>query len=74
MLGFIYTFKVFDIVYVMTGVGPINSTEVLSTLAFRYSFTDFQFNLGAATANILFVILLLISLVYLRMIKKDEVI
>ena len=41
MLGFIYTFKVFDIVYVMTGGGPINSTEVLSTLAFQYSFHRF---------------------------------
>ncbi|SFL33710.1 carbohydrate ABC transporter membrane protein 1, CUT1 family (TC 3.A.1.1.-) [Gracilibacillus orientalis] len=74
MLGFIYTFKVFDIVYVMTGGGPINSTEVLSTLAFRYSFTDFDFSLGAAVANVLFLILFAISLVYLRMIKKDEAI
>ncbi|UOQ49393.1 sugar ABC transporter permease [Gracilibacillus caseinilyticus] len=72
MLGFIYTFKVFDIVYVMTGGGPINSTEVLSTLAFRYSFSDFEFSLGAAVANVLFLILFAISLVYLRMMKKDE--
>ncbi|MGP4038705.1 carbohydrate ABC transporter permease [Gracilibacillus sp. D59] len=74
MLGFIYTFKVFDVVYVMTGGGPINSTEVLSTLAFRYSFSDFDFSLGAAVANVLFMILFVISLVYLRMIKKDEAI
>ncbi|MFC4403007.1 carbohydrate ABC transporter permease [Gracilibacillus xinjiangensis] len=74
MLGFIYTFKVFDIVYVMTGGGPINSTEVLSTLAFRYSFSDFDFSLGAAVANVLFFILFAISLVYLRMIRKDEAI
>ncbi|WP_181346857.1 carbohydrate ABC transporter permease [Thalassobacillus sp. CUG 92003] len=74
MLGFIYTFKVFDVVYVMTGGGPINSTEVLSTLAFRYSFSDFEFSLGAAVANVLFLILFVISLIYLRMIKKDEAI
>ncbi|SFQ40856.1 carbohydrate ABC transporter permease [Salibacterium halotolerans] len=73
MLGFIYTFKVFDLVFVMTGGGPVNSTEVLSTLAYRYSFNDFEFSMGAATANILFAILFLVSLVYLRMIKKDEV-
>ncbi|RSL35331.1 sugar ABC transporter permease [Salibacterium salarium] len=73
MLGFIYTFKVFDLVFVMTGGGPVNSTEVLSTLSYRYSFNDFNFSMGAATANILFVILFVISLIYLRMIKKDEV-
>ena len=28
VLGFVYTFKVFDLVYVMTGGGPVNSTEV----------------------------------------------
>src|SRR5699024_2827850 len=74
MLGFIYTFKVFDLVYVMTGGGPINSTEVLSTVAYRFSFDDFDFSMGAATANILFLILFVISLVYLRLIKDDEVI
>lgn len=73
MLGFIYTFKVFDLVYVMTGGGPINSTEVLSTVAYKFSFEDFNFSLGSATANILFVILFLISLIYLRMMKDDEV-
>ncbi|UOQ91828.1 sugar ABC transporter permease [Halobacillus shinanisalinarum] len=73
MLGFIYTFKVFDLVFVMTGGGPINSTEVLSTLAYRYSFNEFQFSLGAAAANVLFLILFVVSLIYLSMIRKDEV-
>lgn len=72
MLGFIYTFKVFDLVFVMTGGGPVDSTEVLSTLAYRYSFDDFQFSYGAAVANVLFLILFIISLIYLRMINKEE--
>ncbi|MDQ0338584.1 multiple sugar transport system permease protein [Caldalkalibacillus uzonensis] len=73
VLGFIYTFKVFDLVYVMTGGGPVNSTEVLSTYAYTLSFDHFNFGLGAAVANILFLILLIISLIYLWMIQKDEV-
>lgn len=73
MLGFIYTFKVFDLVYVMTGGGPVNATEVLSTLSYRYSFDEFHFSIGAATANVLFLILFVISLVYLWMIRDDEV-
>ncbi|MCF6409642.1 carbohydrate ABC transporter permease [Pseudalkalibacillus salsuginis] len=72
MLGFIYTFKVFDLVFVMTGGGPINSTEVLSTLAYRFSFNEFEFSLGAAAANVLFLILFVVSLIYLFIIRKDE--
>lgn len=72
MLGFIYTFKVFDLVFVMTGGGPINSTEVLSTLAYRFSFNEFNFSLGAAAANVLFLILFVVSLIYLFIIRKDE--
>ena len=37
-LGFVYTFKVFDLVWVMTKGGPVNSTELVSTYAYRLSF------------------------------------
>lgn len=73
MLGLIYTFKVFDLIFVMTGGGPVNSTEVLSTISYRLSFDQFNFGQGAAVANILFAILLLVSLVYLKMLNKEEV-
>lgn len=72
-LGFIYTFKVFDLVFLMTNGGPINATEVLSTLAYRYSFDQFNFSMGAAAANILCLILLAISIIYIKLIKEDEV-
>ncbi len=73
ILGFIYTFKVFDVIYVMTQGGPVNATELLSTFAYRVSFAEFSFSKGAATANILFVILFAIGLFYLKLIKDDEV-
>ena len=73
VLGFIYTFKVFDLVFVMTNGGPVNSTEVMSTFAYKLSFTQFSFGKGAAVANVLFAILCCVSLVYLKLIKEDEV-
>lgn len=73
MIGLIYTFKIFDLIFVMTGGGPVNSTEVLSTISYRLSFSQFNFGQGAAVANILFGILLIISLGYLKMLNKEDV-
>lgn len=72
LLGFIYTFKVFDLVYVMTKGGPVNSTHLLSTYSYKLSFTLFKYSEGASVANILFVILLLVSIFYLNFIYTDE--
>ncbi|MGL5434672.1 MAG: carbohydrate ABC transporter permease [Lachnospiraceae bacterium] len=72
VLGFIYTFKVYDLVYVMTGGGPVNSTHLLSTYSYKLSFEMFQYSNGAAVANVLLVILLMVGMVYLRITMKGE--
>lgn len=71
-LGFVYTFKVFDLVWTMTKGGPINSTELVSTYAYRLSFEEFQFSKGAAAANVLFVILLMVGIFYIKLINEEE--
>lgn len=71
-LGFIYTFKVFDLVYIMTGGGPGSSTEMLSTLAYRYSFGEYNFSQGAAVANVLFVLLMIVGFIYIRIVLKED--
>ena len=73
ILGFIYTFKVFDLVYVMTGGGPVNSTHMLSTYSYKLSFEMFKYSEGAAVANVLLVILLIVGVFYLRATKEDDV-
>lgn len=72
LLGFIYTFKVYDLVYVMTNGGPVNSTQMLSTYSYKLSFSMFKFSQGAAVANILFVILFIVSMIYLKFVYTDE--
>ena len=71
-LGFVYTFKVFDLVWVMTKGGPINATELVSTYAYKLSFEQFQFSKGAAAANILFLILLAVGIFYIKLINDEE--
>ena len=52
----------------------MDATEVLSTYSYKLSFQLFHFGEGAAVANVLFVCLLMVALVYLRTISKDEAI
>lgn len=72
ILGFIYTFKVFDLVYVMTSGGPVNSTHMLSTYSYKLSFEMFKYSKGSSVANVLFVILLLVGVVYLKVTKEGD--
>jgi multiple sugar transport system permease protein len=72
ILGFIYTFKVFDLVFVMTNGGPVNSTQLLSTYSYKLSFSLFKYSQGAATANILFLILFVVSILYLKFVYDDK--
>jgi multiple sugar transport system permease protein len=72
-LGFVYTFKVFDLAWVMTKGGPVNATQLVSTYAYRLSFEELLFSKGAASANILFVILLVVGFFYIRTIDDNEV-
>jgi len=72
VLGFIYTFKVFDLVYVMTNGGPVDATQLLSTYSYKLSFSLFKYSEGATVANILFVILFFVSLIYIKSVNREE--
>ena len=72
LLGFVHTFKVFDVIYIMTGGGPANATDVLSINVYKQSFEYFQLGQGAAAANVLLIILLVLSIVYLWLRRKEE--
>ena len=51
MLGFIYTFRAFDLMYIMTAGGPLNSTDVLGTYSYMLSFTQFNFSKRCGSCN-----------------------
>jgi len=67
-LDFIWSFKQFDLIYVMTGGGPGTSTEVLSTLIRNTFFNAFNFGKASAMAIFLLVIVMVISFFYARLI------
>jgi multiple sugar transport system permease protein len=44
----IWTFNYFDMMYVMTNGGPVNSTQIFPVFIFQTAFGQLQFGLGAA--------------------------
>ena len=57
-------FRIFDLVYVLTGGGPADSTEVLSTLTYKQLFSALQLGYGSALATIMFITEILIAVVF----------
>ena len=47
-------FRVFDLVYVLTGGGPADSTETLSTLSYKTLFSILQFGYGSTITTAMF--------------------
>lgn len=57
ILRIIWTFNFFDLVYLMTGGGPVNSTLVLPVLIYDMMFQSFQVGLAAAIGTLMTVVL-----------------
>jgi multiple sugar transport system permease protein len=70
----INNFKVFDLIWVMTQGGPYRSSETLAVTMYRESFVSFSVGYGASVAVVLTLVVLLLSVFYLRsMFRRVEV-
>jgi multiple sugar transport system permease protein/raffinose/stachyose/melibiose transport system permease protein len=69
----IQSFQLFDLVYVMTGGGPLFSTDTLVTLLFRDGFVNFQTGHAAAISWALFLVIVIISALQLRIFRYNDV-
>ncbi|GED33539.1 carbohydrate ABC transporter permease [Brevibacillus centrosporus] len=64
-------FRVFDLIYALTGGGPANSTETISILAYKTMFAQMSFGEGSALAIIVFLCVALISMGYIKILGAD---
>ncbi|RKR73442.1 carbohydrate ABC transporter permease [Frondihabitans australicus] len=69
----IQSFQVFDLVYVMTGGGPLYATDSLVNLLYRDGFVNFQTGYASAISWVLFAIIMIISLLQLRLFRYNDV-
>lgn len=64
------TFRIFDVVYVLTGGGPANTTETLSLYAYKIYFQTLDFGFGSAISVVIFLCIMLLSLIYLKLMVR----
>lgn len=55
VLHIIWTFTNFDVIYLLTGGGPLQATEVLPTLLYSYAFTHFDMGYAAAIGVVMLI-------------------
>jgi multiple sugar transport system permease protein len=74
LLGFVYTLKVFDIIWIMTKGGPGDASTTLATWSYRLGFGTLipKFGPAAAVGNMLIVIAVLFGFIYLR-VQRNQV-
>ncbi|MFE9690187.1 carbohydrate ABC transporter permease [Micromonospora sp. NPDC005806] len=72
VLRTIEAFKVFDIVYVMTGGGPASGTQTVTFFTYLQAFSAQRFSSGASLAYLTVVAILLLALIYLRLLRQSE--
>jgi multiple sugar transport system permease protein len=63
-------FRVFDLIYVLTGGGPANSTEVLSSYAYKTTFSAGEVSSGAAMSSLMAVSVFVLAIVLLFIMNK----
>lgn len=66
----ISSFQVFDLIYLMTQGGPLDSTNVLVYAIYKNAFEFFNVGKASAMAYVLFVIILVLTLVQWNLRKK----
>jgi multiple sugar transport system permease protein len=72
VLGVIWSFNDFNMVFVMTRGGPMNSSMVLPVLVREFSFVHFDLGKGSALSVMIFALLTTLSFLYLKVISRGE--
>jgi multiple sugar transport system permease protein len=72
MFSVIYTFSEFQLVYVLTGGGPANATNIFATYAFNIAMGAGQLGQGASIALSMFPPLLLVIAALTLYLRREQ--
>jgi multiple sugar transport system permease protein len=69
----IYTMRAFDLIFAMTGGGPLDSSNVLPLFSYQFTFQQFRFGIGAAIGTFAFLIVFAVALIYVHTLRQEAV-
>ncbi|WP_192249729.1 carbohydrate ABC transporter permease [Mesorhizobium silamurunense] len=72
VLNTIYVFNSFPIIWVMTQGGPANSTDILVTHLYKLAFRIGKLGEASAVSLVMFVILLIFTMIYVRLAMREQ--
>lgn len=64
-------FRVFDLIYVLTGGGPGGSTETMSIYAYKTMFGQTNFGYGSVIVMLMFVCVAIIAIIFVRLLGAN---
>jgi len=70
MLDVIWTIQSFNVIWMLTGGGPLNSTETLSIYIYKLAFNSSQYGLASTVATFVLVICVILAIFYVRLQRK----
>lgn len=70
MLDFIWTLQSFNVVWMLTGGGPVEKTEMLSIYIYKLAFQKVNYSMASTTATVLLVVCIIFAIFYVRQQKK----
>ncbi|MGV7119030.1 carbohydrate ABC transporter permease [Paenibacillus kyungheensis] len=73
VLSMISALKIFDQIAVMTDGGPGFATETLTYIIYKVGFGELRQGFGTALAIVLFLIIMLVTLIQVKILRKREV-
>lgn len=64
LLDAIWTINLFPLIWLLTGGGPLSSTDSIATFTYRYAFVDFEFGVASAVAVVGLLVTMVITVLY----------
>jgi ABC-type glycerol-3-phosphate transport system permease component len=72
LLRAIWDFKEFDLIFLLTGGGPISDTQTLPLLVYQEAFALNHMGMASAYAVVMMLIMLVFMIVYIRRTRSEE--